>query len=389
MPIPRRWRKILRDSGHPDQPAVRLRCGLLAGCVGIAVNTLLFVVKLGISFFTGSIAIAADAVNNLSDAAASSITVVGFKLADRPADQEHPFGHGRLEYVAGLIVSVLILATGFNFLKEAIIRIWKPTAICADPLSLAILSGTILLKFGLFRFYRRIGKLIDSQVILAASFDSLSDILATAAVLAAVFFAGKTAFPIDGCAGAAVAILIVIGGFKILKETSSPLLGEKPDPQLVDRLKQSLLDIPGINGVHDVILHNYGPNRYFATAHAEIENSFSFSDIHNLLEYAEAEISRKLPVQLLLHCDPYDAHNPRFKLWLDRLESAALALDHRMRLYGFRLEGSKEEPILHFHLLVPRRIRLSDPEIERRLTEILCGYQQNIHLRIVFLHTML
>ena len=387
--MPRLWQKIICGLDHPDQPAVRLRCGLLAGCVGIAVNTLLFIVKLVISLLTGSIAIAADAVNNLSDAAASSITVIGFKLADRPADQEHPFGHGRLEYVAGLVVSVIILATGFNFLKEAVIRIWKPTAINIDQLGLAILAGTVLLKLGLFYFYRRIGKLIDSQVILAASFDSLSDILATGAVLAAVFFSGKTAFPIDGCAGAAVAVLIVIGGFKILKETSSPLLGEKPDPQLVDQLKQNLLAIPGINGVHDVILHNYGPNRYFATAHAEIANSFSYKDIHNLLEYAEAEISRKLPVQLLLHCDPYDAHEPQFKLWLDRLENAAFALDHRLRLYGFRLEGSSEEPVLHFHLLVPRHITLSDPEIKCRMTEILRGYQPNIRLRVVFLHTML
>ncbi len=376
-------RLFVPDYKNPGKPSVRLSYGIMTGAVGIAVNLLLFAVKLTVGLIAGSIAIAADAVNNLSDAGSSIITLVGFKLSSRPADSGHPFGHGRMEYIAGVVVSIIILAVGFDFLKESVVRIFSPVSVHAGGIVLAIVTGTMLLKGWLFFFYRKIGKTIDSEVIRAAAFDSLSDMFGTAIVLGAVAASGYTDFPVDGCAGALVAVVLLIGGIRVLRDTINPLLGECPDSDLVEKLKNRLLACKGIRGVHDIILHNYGPNQYFATAHAEVSLEGSLLEVHDMLEAAEVDVAKNLPIHLLLHCDPYDIASPVVKEWRVRMENAAAEFDEKFKLYDFRMT----EKCLHFHLLIPRNYKFSHAEISEALTEKMRVYDPELKLNIEFINS--
>lgn len=380
-------RLLVPDAAHPERPPVRLAYGLLSGYVGIAVNLLLFGVKLSIGMITGSVAIAADALNNLSDSGNSIISVVGFRLSAKPADNEHPFGHGRMEYIAALIISVIIVAVGLNFLKESITRIFRPETLDLNGLAIGILAGTLLLKVWLFFFYRHIGRKIDSRVLTAAAFDSLSDLAATTMVLIALLLSPYTSLPLDGIAGGIVALLVVWGGIGILRENINPLVGERPAPELVDELRERLLKFKAIRGVHDIILHNYGPNLYFATAHAEVNRDQELMHIHDDLEEAEVEIARTMPVRLILHCDPYEIEDPWIKLWRSRAEEAVSDFDAKFKLYDFRLEEQPGQPRrLHFHLLVPRNYALSYEEISRCLERTLRHFDPTLQLHIEFLN---
>lgn len=380
-------RLFVRGYENPEEPKARLGYGLLTGFVGVTVNLLLFVVKLAAGLFAGSIAIASDAVNNLSDAGTSVITIVGFKLSAVPADNGHPFGHGRSEYIAGVIVSVIILAVGFDFLKESVMRIFSPAPVHAGWGVFAVIGGTLLFKGWLFFFYRKIGKKIDSEVIRAAAVDSLSDILGTLVVLGAVFAARFTAFPVDACAGAVVALMILFAGFRVLKETTDPLLGECPDPELVQKLRELLLSCEGIRGVHDIILHNYGPNQYFATAHAEVSLDGTPLSIHDMLEAAEVEVGKKLPIHLLLHCDPYDTTDPVVKEWRVKLEEVVAEFDSKFKVYDFRLDESGPVRSLCFHLLFPRNYSMRQEDVTAELTLRMRKYDPALQLKIEFVHS--
>lgn len=379
-------RLLVKNSVRPELPPVRLAYGIVSGCVGIAVNLFLFGVKLGIGLFSGSVAIAADALNNLSDSGSSAVTVFGFRLSARPADNEHPFGHGRLEYVAALIVAVIIIAVGMDFLKESVARIFSHKAIAADNFVIAVYGATILVKLWLFFFYRTIGRRIDSQAISAAAFDSLSDMLTTAVVLGALFASRFTALPVDGYAGTLVALFVMYGGVKILRNAMSPLVGECPDRALVEELRARLLQCPDICGVHDIIMHNYGPGQYYATAHAEVNRDGDLLHMHDALEAAEVAIARTMPIRLILHCDPYDAADPVIKLWRARMEEAVSELDAKLKLYDFRLDPQASDT-LHFHLLTPRNYALSYEEITARLTARMKRYNPMIQLDIEFLNS--
>lgn len=380
-------RLFVRDYKQTLRSEVRLGYGLLAGFVGISVNILLFLIKITIGLLTGSVAISADAVNNLSDAGSAVITVVGFKISSRPADNGHPFGHGRMEYIAGVIVAIIIIAVGLDFFKESILRIISPQRVVADWIALVIVGGTMLFKLWLLLFYRTIGRRIDSKVISAAAFDSLSDILCTSAVLVAVFCARYTSFPVDGVTGLVVAALILFGGAKILRGTINPLMGECPSPMLVDELKSILLSCDGIKGVHDIIIHNYGPNQYFATAHAEVEPTGTLLSVHDMLESAEEEVASRLPVRLLLHCDPCNLTDPHVNEWRRRLEEAVAGIDSQFKLYDFRMDESGSVRRIHFHLLIPRNYRLSNAEIYDAVNNAMRCYDSSLELKIDFLNT--
>ena len=378
---------FVRNYKRPDLPEVRLGYGMLAGFVGITVNIMLFCIKFTVGLLSGSVAIAADAVNNLSDAGSAIVTVVGFKLSARPADNGHPFGHGRMEYIAGVIVAIIIIAVGLDFLKESVLRIVSPRVVAADGVVLGIVGGTMIFKIWLLLFYRTIGKTIDSKVISAAAFDSLSDLLCTSAVLIAVFCSRFTAFPVDGTAGLAVAAFILTGGIKILHGTINPLMGECPSPILVEELKRNLLSCDGISGVHDIIIHNYGPNQYFATAHAEVDPNGTLLSVHDMLEAAEEKVASKMPVRLLLHCDPCNLTDPHVNAWRKRLETAVAEIDGQFKLYDFRLDESGAVRRIHFHLLVPRNYRLSNDEIYAKLNDAMHRYDQSLEIKVDFLNT--
>ena len=380
-------RLFVRRYKTPEDPVARLGYGVLTGFVGVIINLILFAVKLTAGLLAGSIAIASDAVNNLSDAGTAIISIIGFKLSAMPADNGHPFGHGRSEYIAGVIVSVIILAVGFDFLKESVIRVFSPEPVEAGWGIFAVIGGTLLFKGWLYFFYRKIGKKINSDVIRAAAVDSLSDILGTIVVLGAVFAARFTSFPVDACAGAVVALMILVAGFRILKETTDPLLGECPDPELVQNLRELLLSCEGIHGVHDIILHNYGPNQYFATAHAEVALDGSPLTIHDMLEAAEVKAGKHLPIQLLLHCDPYDTADPVVKDWRVKLEDEVLGISSKFKVYDFRLDEGGPARYLCFHLLFPRNYSMTKEEVAAELTRRMQKYDPEIILKIEFIYS--
>ena len=380
-------RLFVKNSSQTSDPHVRLAYGLLSGGVGIAVNLLLFAVKLTLGLLSGSIAVAADAVNNLSDAGSAIVTVVGFKLSAKPADNEHPFGHGRIEYVAGLVVAVFIIAVGLDFLKCSLERIFSPQPVAANSTVIVILAATLGVKSWLFFFYRAIAARIESTVIHAAAFDSLSDLLTTGLVLISLGLSRFTTFPVDGCAGLAVAGFVIFAGIGVLRDTINPLLGECPDRELVEEMRQRLLRCPEIRGIHDIIIHNYGPNRYFATAHAEVNRDCDPVYLHDALEAAEIEIARTMPIRLILHSDPFDTLDPEVKKWRARCEEIISRIDTQLKLYDFRLTGEKDAPQFHFHLLVPRTYCMSHEQltelIRRHLTEFTAAPQ----LHIEFINT--
>ena len=378
-------RRFVADSEEVRHPAVRLRYGIFSGWVGIVVNALLVAVKFAVGIASGSVAVAADAVNNLSDAGSAVVTILGFKLSAKPADRDHPFGHGRGEHIAGVVVAVVVIAMGLNFFKESVDRIIHPGEVAMSPVMVALVFAAMLCKAWLFFFYRHVGGKIASETIRAAAFDSLCDVGSTSAVLLAVVIGHFTTFPVDGCAGVVVAALVLVGGLKILRETSDPLLGKPPSPELVEELRSRLLRCEGIRGVHDIIMHSYGPNRYFATAHAEVDPSSDILAVHDLLEGAEVEIGRYMPVHLLLHCDPYDAAEPELRLWQGRLENVVAEYDSRCKVYDLRLRRADGAKTLDFHLLLPHDDAADDEELRGLLAAALTKYPDPpaLKLRIV------
>ena len=363
----------------------RKRTGVLCGIVGIAANAVICTVKLGLGLFAGSVALTADAMNNLSDAGASLVTLIGFKLAARPADDHHPFGHGRIEYIAGVVLAVLVLAVGLDFLKTSINRLIHPRSVEMATAGLVILFAAAAVKLWLFFFYRTVGKRLGSAVLKASALDSLSDAGVTLMVLLSLFAGRYTSFPVDGCAGVLVAALVLWGGIGVLKDTINPLLGEIPSPEMVQELRERILAQPQILGVHDIILHNYGPDRYFASAHAEVDAAVPPMTIHEVLEAAETDVAKHLPIRLVLHSDPFESGDPAVRIWRGRVEEWVGKLDPVLKVYDFRIV-SEAEPHLSFHLLIPRVFRLTPEEVREGLLQELRRYAPTVVLEIRFVH---
>ena len=376
---------------QPLSTRVRTRCGVVSGIVGIVCNLLLAAVKITLAVISGSSSVAADAVNNLSDTASGVIAVAGFRLSSQPPDAEHPFGHGRTEYVAALVVATMIIGLGVTFLKDSVVAIFKPSPVEFSNIVIIIFAATILIKCWLFFFYRKVAQLINSDVIRAAAYDSLSDCLGTALAIAALIVSRYTTFPVDGCAGLIIAGMILWAGGAVLRDTTSKLLGEPPSPEIVKQLQNAILECPGIDGVHDIMIHNYGENSYYVTAHAEIACEGSRFSAHDILENAEVAVARKLPVHLLLHGDPYSKDNPEVIYWRSRLENAVSNLDSELKLYDFRLPGCEDGKVktISFHLLVPHRYSMNEHEIKEELQQKMIEYQDDIELEITFLKSFI
>ena len=365
----------------------RTRCGIVSGVTGIVCNILLIIVKLVLAALSGSIAIAAEAVNNLTDAGSSLIAIAGFHFSNQPADAEHPFGHGRTEYVAGLIVSLLVVALGLHFLKDSIVSLFSPSMVESSWTAVIILSATLLVKLWMFFFYSKVARLINSDVIKAAAYDSLSDSLGTLIVIGSLIASRYTAFPLDGCAGIAVSLMLLWAGGTVLKDTFSKLLGEKPDLEMVEKIRQTLLSCPGIDGVHDIIIHNYGENSYFVTAHAEISSEGDRASAHDTLENAEITAAQKLSIHLLLHADPHDKAHPEVIYWRSRLENAVSAFDSDFRIYDFKLDKDPAGDVtaLVFHMLLPRKYAMTEEQIQKHLQNKMNSHKEGIQLNIRFI----
>jgi len=354
---------------HPDfsAPQARNALGRFAGRTGIVSNILLFACKLAAGLISGSVAVMADAVNNLSDAASSVVTLLGFRLARQPADRDHPYGHARYEYLSGVAVAVIILLLGAEVAKTAVTRIIHPEETVFSWVTTAILAGSVLLKLWLFRFYRTLGDLIGSSALRAASSDSISDAIATAAVLSGCLAGHFFKLSLDGYLGLGAAAFILWSGFKALKETVSPLLGKRADGQLIAEIRKILLDDPAVLGIHDLLIHDYGPGQCYASVHAEISASEDSLSCHHIVDLLERRVLDTLQVHLVIHSDPVVQDDPEQERLQTLVIHAAAALDPRLSIHDLRLT----ETALTFDLAVPYDLLPQQEHLESTLRQTL------------------
>ena len=346
-------RRFVKDSDNIGDPKVRFAYGRLAGIVGIVCNLLLCGFKLLAGILAGSLAMIADAFNNLSDAGSAIVTLIGFKLAGAPPDKDHPFGHGRMEYLSAMGVAVLIILAGFELATSAIDKMIHPAAPSFSLISTIILAVSILVKLWMALFNRRIGKKIRSDALCAAGLDSRNDVICTGGVLVSSLLNLVLDFSIDGYVGMAVALFVIWSGFTVIRDTVSPLLGQAPDPELVQNIQQTVLAHEGVVGIHDLIVHDYGPGRVMVSLHAEVPVDQSISKSHDIIDNIEMELQEKFNILSCIHMDPIDSDNPETQ----RLKALAIRLmnevDESLTLHDFRVVTGDSHTNLLFDLVVP------------------------------------
>lgn len=361
-------RRFVPDCDNVKDPAVRERYGMLSGGVGICLNLLLSAGKFFAGMVTGSIAITADAFNNLSDAGSSVVTLVGFKLAGQKADDGHPFGHGRMEYLAGLLVSLLILMVGVELGKSSIEKIIHPEAVDFSPVSAAILVAAILVKLWMCYFNRRLGQRIGSSAMAATATDSLSDAVATSAVLLGTLVGAFAGWKVDGWLGVAVAIFILRAGWGAAKDTVDPLLGTSPDPELVDDIHQVVLSHEQVVGMHDLVIHDYGPGRRMCSFHAEVPEKADIMAAHDAIDHIEREIYEKFGVETTIHMDPIATDDEQVNQLRSQVRSLVEVIDPEMSIHDFRVTWGPEHKNLIFDVVVPHKSKLTDEQVRERIT---------------------
>ena len=361
-------RLFIKDWDNVGDPVVREKYGVLAGAVGILLNLLLSAGKLFAGLATGSISITADAFNNLSDAGSSVVTLVGFKLAGQKADAGHPFGHGRAEYLAGLFVSLMILLVGVELGKSSIEKILRPEAVDFSLVSVAILGAAILVKLWMGRFNRALGRQIGSAAMEATAVDSLTDAAATAAVLAGTLVNRFAHVNIDGWMGLAVAVFILRSGWGAAKDTINPLLGERPDPELVRGIRDLVLSHPQVAGMHDLIIHDYGPGRRLCSFHAEVPQDADILDAHDAIDHIEREIQETFGIETTVHMDPIATDDEKVNQLRLQVSALAQAVEPEMTIHDFRVVRGPTHTNVIFDAVVPHRCRLTDEEVRQRLS---------------------
>lgn len=353
--------------GEQDQAALRKGYGILCGAVGIGLNVLLFLGKFFAGSIAGSIAITADAFNNLSDAGSSFVTLLGFQLAGQKPDAGHPFGHGRFEYLSGLAVSVLILLMGFELAKSSVVKILHPAPVDFSWLVVAILCVSVAVKLYMAFYNRRLGKKLDSAAMLATAADSLSDSIATLAVLAATLVGHFTNLMIDGWVGILVALFILWSGFHAAKDTIDPLLGTPPTHEFVEQIRQLVLAHPAIIGIHDLIVHDYGPGRVMISLHAEVSASENMLDIHDEIDNVENELREHLGCEAVIHMDPIVTDDGVTEETRRRVAALVHCIDDAISIHDFRMVPGPTHTNVIFDAVVPFHFRLTDAEVEEKI----------------------
>lgn len=368
---------FIKNREDTRDPSVRRAYGMLSSICGISLNVILFAIKYIAGTLSGSIAITADAFNNLSDAGSSIITLVGFKLAGASPDTEHPFGHGRIEYVSGFVVSILILFMGYELAKSSIQKIISPENILTEPLTLTILAVSILIKLYMYAYNRRLGKKLNSAAILATATDSISDCVATCVILLATAFTRFTGIVIDGWCGIAVALFILRAGILAAKDTLSPLLGQPPSPDLVREIEEIVLSHPEITGIHDLIVHDYGPGRMMITLHVEVPGHGDLNLLHDVVDGIERELSQKFGCLATIHMDPLAYNDEKTHQLLEELRDIAASIDPEISVHDFRMVVGPTHTNLIFDAVVPYHFRLSDREVADRFSEAVAARHEN------------
>ena len=361
---------FVRDSEQTEHPCVRARYGTFAGAVGIFINLLLFGGKLLIGLLFSSIAITADAFNNLSDAGSSIVSLISFRISAKPADRAHPFGHARIEYVASLIVSFLVMLIGVQLFRESVSAIRTPAVADFDIAIALVLAGAIIAKLWLFCFYRKIGRKIDSSVLRASAFDSLSDTVTTLAVLLSsvlVRFTGCTR--LDGITGLAVALFIFIGGIKILRENVNSILGEAPSGALVEKIKSIVREYPEALGIHDLVVHNYGPGHTMVSLHVEVDSRQDLISLHDVIDQIERQLREQLHIECTIHMDPILIGDPMVDRLREQVAQEAQNIHAGISIHDFRVVHGTTHTNLIFDMAVPFEVKDSDAEVSGKIAD--------------------
>lgn len=346
-------RHFVKDYENTSKVSVRTAYGVLASVTGIFWNILLFAAKWLIGYLLHSISVMADAFNNLSDAGSSIISLIGVKMAGKPADKEHPFGHGRIEYIAALIVAFLVMEVGFTFFKSAIAKIREPEELHFQAVSMLILFLSVAVKLWMGVFNKNLGKRINSQVMMATAADSMGDVITTGATIASVLFFYFTGINIDGYVGLGVSLVVMWAGIGIAKDTLEPLIGAPVDPQVYKQISDFVEKYDGILGSHDLIVHNYGPGRSMASIHAEVPNDVNIETSHEIIDRVEREALEQLGVMLVIHMDPVETKDKHVLEAKEKVEKVLRAMDPKLSIHDFRMVPGTDQINLIFDLVVP------------------------------------
>jgi cation diffusion facilitator family transporter len=370
-----RW--LIRDYEKFTEPRVRLSYGILCGAVGIGFNILLFIGKIIAGTLTGSIGVTADAFNNLSDAGSSIVSLMGFRLSRNQADSEHPFGHGRYEYIAGLVVSMVIILMGFTLAKSSIQKIIDPQAVQFSVLTVCVLGASILIKFYMFLYNRGVGKKIDSATMRATALDSFSDVAATSVVLISTFVSKWTGLMIDGWAGLAVALFIIYTGIMAGKETISPLLGQPPEKEFVEKIERIVLGEKDIVGVHDLVVHDYGPGRVMISLHAEVPADGNMIALHDTVDNLEKRLRAECGCEAVIHMDPVALQDEQTNRLREEITALVREIDASLTVHDFRVVPGHTHTNLVFDVVVPFGFPLTDEEVRSKISERVLALEKN------------
>ncbi|MEG0661701.1 MAG: cation diffusion facilitator family transporter [Anaerovoracaceae bacterium] len=375
---------FIPDYQNVESPKVRERYGKLAGIVGILSNLILCILKILIGIFSASIAIIADGINNLSDASSSIITLVGFKLAAQPEDKDHPYGHARIEYLTGLLISILIIVIGLLLLKSSIEKILHPTGLTFTFTTILVLVLAILVKLWQNFFYRYMGKAIDSLTLKATATDSRNDVIATSVVLVGVLITKFTGIVLDGYLGCLVALFILWSGIQLIRETSSPLLGEAPDEELVRKIVTLVQKEEAVLGIHDLVVHNYGPGKIFASMHIEVDADGDLMESHDMIDNIEREVGRQLNIHFVVHMDPIKLNDPILIGVRETISKAIATLDCVTDLHDLRAVPGPTHTNIIFDLVLQSACTMDEREITAFLQDQLQQEYPNYFVVITF-----
>lgn len=360
-------RRFIKNYQDTKDANVRTNIGKLSGIVGIFSNLFLFVIKFVIGTIVHSVSIQADGVNNLTDAGSNIISILSFHLANKPADKDHPFGHERTETIASLFVGILILVLGFETAKESISKVIHPGSIDFRIASVVILLISIIVKFWMYAYNKKLSKTYDSSLLEATALDSISDVCGTTAVLVSTLLSPVLHFNLDGYMGIVVSGIILYGAYGLLRDMINSLIGEAPDPELVHNIVDRIMAHPAILGVHDMMLHNYGPNKIFASAHVEVDSSKDIFETHDHIDNIEREVKENMNIDLVLHMDPVKVNDPETELYRAKVVEAIHQIDPKWGFHDFRIVSGPTHVNLVFDLVIPFEEKYSQEEIEDML----------------------
>ena len=371
-------RLFVKNSNNTSDPAVRENYKKMASIVCIVLNMALSAGKIILGLLSGAISVTADGFNNLTDCGSNVVSLISFKVAGKPADKEHPFGHQRIEYISAMIVAFIVLMLAVELASESFNKIFNPEPSEMSYLMLGVLAFSVLVKVWMFFFNRKLGKTVDSEVLKATATDSLTDAISTTAVTVAVIISHFVNFNLDGYMGLAVAVVIAWAGIDILKNTMSKLLGQAPDKTLIEGIRSRIMAYEGVLGIHDLAVHNYGPHKYYASVHVEVDAKVPTMESHDLMDRIERDFAENTDIVLIIHSDPVVTDDPEINLLKQKVTEMVTSIDERFRIHDFRAVKGVTHTNLIFDVAIPFDTKLSAEEIKTRISQLVSAYDPTL-----------